>query len=170
MTSGPSFTDPTTNATQTDTLAVSINPTTGAVVTPGTANAVPKGIYVGWNINFTEPQGSAVPAVSRIMIAASGDGGNLDGVAGKGMGFTTNQYADTAGSGIVNVNTNIGVGVGAAPEFLFTQGTTAAANANTISFVTPDATSVAAGRCPARSPSRSRTPTPAPASPARWWT
>ena len=56
LTGGPSFTDPTTGATQTDTMAVLINPTTGAVVATGTSDAVPKGIYVGWNINFTEPE------------------------------------------------------------------------------------------------------------------
>ena len=104
---GPSFTDPVTGATQADTLAVSINPQTGAVEPSTTTGAVPLGIYVGWNINFTEPSGFTVagvstPTVSRIMIDASGDGGN---------NFTTAQYADT--------NTS---GVGSAPEILFTQG------------------------------------------------
>ena len=110
-TGGPSFTDPTTGATQTDTMAVSINPTTGAVVAPGTSGAAPKGVYVGWNINFTEPSGSSPASVSRIMIAASGDGG---------AHFTTNQYADT-----------VGTDIGTAPQILFTQGT----NSNNVNTV-----------------------------------
>ncbi len=102
-TSGPSFTDPqVSGATQTDTMAVMIDPTTGAPSTSSTA--VPKGIYVGWNTNNTEPNGSSPATVSHIMIAASGDGGKT---------FTTQQYADGFG------------GAGSAPQILFTQGTTA---------------------------------------------
>ena len=60
----PSFTDPVTGGVQTDSLANSLN-------------GRPKAIYVAWNTDFT---GSS----SRIMAAASGDGGTI---------FTSPQFA-----------------------------------------------------------------------------
>ncbi len=127
VTGGPSFTDPTTGDTQTDTMAVLINPSTGALSTA--SNAVPKGIYVGWNTNFTNPSGIG-GASSRIMIAASGDGGT---------NFTTNQYADPSFFDSASYATT---GVGSSPQILFTQGSPIAVT-DTIAFSTPPITATA---------------------------
>ena len=75
---------------------------------PRHSGAVPKGIYVGWNVDFTEPSGSLNSPVNVILIAASGDGGKT---------FTTAQYAGQLDDGGTGSND------GADPQIFFTQGT-----------------------------------------------
>jgi hypothetical protein len=102
------FTDPDTNATQTDTMAV-----TNHTVTIGstTSGPFPKAIYVAWNTNLSQATGSfQANPTSSIMTLASEDGGKT---------FTTQQY-------ISNPFLQA-----AAPQIFFTQGT-ASSSANTV--------------------------------------
>jgi hypothetical protein len=84
-TNSPTFMDPDTGATQTDTMAN--NETIGAgAMFPGT---FPKAVYVAWNTHTQQRGGYGATqdqntGISSIMVAASGDGGNS---------FTTQQFA-----------------------------------------------------------------------------
>jgi subtilisin-like proprotein convertase family protein len=72
------FKDPQTGAIQTDSMA--------ATRVDANFGTVPKAVYVAWNTNFTQPSGSAVSPVSRIIEEASEDGGHSFSTTLKGLG------------------------------------------------------------------------------------
>jgi subtilisin-like proprotein convertase family protein len=78
------WTDPETGATKVDPLANSVVLTHNGQTGPDT-ELVPRGIYVAWNANLTLAAGNPFGAtMSRVFVAASGDGGRT---------FTTQQAA-----------------------------------------------------------------------------
>jgi subtilisin-like proprotein convertase family protein len=110
-----SFSDPQNpGLTQTDTMANAIDSVTGS--TTVTNLAVPKGIFVAWDDQLTEPK--AVGGTSTdVLLAASGDGG---------LTFSTQQFLG---------DDPVFESVGSAPQLVFTQGTTANAAAGTTADV-----------------------------------
>ena len=103
----PSYTDPTTGQTQTDSMANMLG-------------GFPKAVYVAWNTNFTEPQVERRPTLdpatlSRIMLEASADGGTS---------FSTVQNV----SGATFLNTS-------APQAVFTQGSVDGIPGGQLTFV-----------------------------------
>ncbi len=102
----PSFTDPVTGATQTDSMAT-------MVAIPATASypadLVPKAIYVAYNVDQSYPIPGATQYQSRVFVVGSADGGRT---------FTDQELVSAP-----DPNENPTVTQAANPQFIFTQGT-----------------------------------------------